>query len=38
MQVITEIEGGLQKWAEAGRWQERGILEQVAQKDYKWSY
>ncbi|CAL8470316.1 g9858 [Coccomyxa elongata] len=36
--VINEIEGGLQKWKDAGRWQERGILEQVAQKDYKWSY
>ena len=38
MQVITEIEGGLQKWVEARRWQQRGVLEQVAQKDYKWSY
>ncbi|BDA44427.1 hypothetical protein COCOBI_05-6110 [Coccomyxa sp. Obi] len=36
--VITEIEGALQTWKDLGRLQERGILEQVARKDYKWSY
>lgn len=38
MQVISEIEGGLQQWKDSGRWEERGIVEQVAQKEYRWSY
>ena len=38
MQVISEIEGGLENWKQAGRWEERGIVEQVAQKDFRWSY
>ncbi len=38
MQVINEIESGLESWKEAGRWEERGIVDQVAQKDYRWSF
>lgn len=37
MQVISEIEGGLNKWKESGRWEEKGILEQVANKEYTWT-
>ncbi|EIE26071.1 glutathione S-transferase [Coccomyxa subellipsoidea C-169] len=36
--VINEIESGLESWKEAGRWEERGIMDQVAQKDYRWSF
>jgi len=38
VQVIKEIEGGLAKWKESGRWEEKGILEQVANKDHTWAY
>ena len=37
-QVIGETEGALEGWKEAGRWQEKGILEQVARKEHKWAY
>ena len=37
LQVIAEIEGGLNKWKESGRWEEKGILEQVANKEYTWT-
>lgn len=37
LQVISEIEGGLNKWKESGRWEEKGILEQVANKEYTWT-
>ena len=37
-QVIKEIEGALDEWKEMGRWESRGILQQVAEKEYQWSY
>jgi hypothetical protein len=37
-QVIKEIEGALDEWKEMGRWEQRGILEQVKQKEYQYSY
>jgi hypothetical protein len=37
LQVIAEIDGALNKWKESGRWEEKGILEQVANKEYNWT-
>ncbi len=38
LQVIKEIEGGLTGWKESGRFEQKGIIEQVANKDYQWAY
>lgn len=37
-QIIKEIEDALEDWKKGGRWESKGILEQIAQKEYQWSY
>ncbi|GFR46432.1 hypothetical protein Agub_g8006 [Astrephomene gubernaculifera] len=37
-QIMLEIEGGLEGWAASNRWQEQGILDQVANTSFKWAY
>lgn len=37
-QVIREIEQELTKWKESGRWEEKGILAQVAEEGHTWAY
>lgn len=34
--VIQEIEGGLESWNKAKRWEEKGILKDVADSSYCW--
>eukprot|EP00245_Coleochaete_scutata_P008107 TRINITY_DN2411_c4_g1_i1.p1 TRINITY_DN2411_c4_g1~~TRINITY_DN2411_c4_g1_i1.p1 ORF type:complete len:328 (+),score=40.82 TRINITY_DN2411_c4_g1_i1:56-1039(+) len=36
--IRGEMEGGLKSWNDAGRWQNLGILDQVADKTFRWSF
>eukprot|EP00877_Chromochloris_zofingiensis_P012564 jgi/Chrzof1/7561/Cz02g28140.t1 len=36
--VISEVQGGLDGWTGNKRWEELGIVEQIANKDFKWAY
>ena len=37
-QIIGEIEGELHGWTDGQKWEQRGIVEQLKNTEYKWSF